>query len=43
LSEVNRAIWKALQLHSIELPYPQRVITVNDTSGKVLDLGLEKR
>lgn len=43
LSEVNRAIWKTLQLHSIELPYPQRVITVNDTSGKVLDLGLEKR
>lgn len=38
LSEVNRAIWKILQLHAIELPYPQRVITVNNASGKVLDL-----
>ena len=38
LSEVNRAIWKTLQLHAVELPYPQRVITVNNASGKVLDL-----
>ena len=38
LSEVNRAIWKTLQLHAIELPYPQRAITVNNASGKVLDL-----
>jgi small-conductance mechanosensitive channel len=38
LSEVNRAIWRALQLHAIELPYPQRAITVNNASGKVLDL-----
>lgn len=38
LSEVNRAIWRTLQLHAIELPYPQRVITVNNASGKVLDL-----
>lgn len=43
LSEVNRAIWKTLQLHAIELPYPQRVITVNDTSGKVTDLSLGKK
>ncbi len=38
LSEVNRAIWRTLQLHAIELPYPQRAITVNNASGKVLDL-----
>ncbi len=43
LSEVNRAIWKTLQLHAIELPYPQRVITVNDTSGKVTDFSLGKK
>jgi small-conductance mechanosensitive channel len=42
LSDVNRAIWKMLQLQSIELPYPQRVITVNDAFGKVLDLPIEK-
>ena len=38
LSEVNRAIWKTIQLNEIELPYPQRVITVNNAPGKVLDL-----
>lgn len=26
LSEVNRAIWKALQQHNIEVPYPQREV-----------------
>lgn len=26
LSEVNRAIWKALQRHQIEVPYPQREV-----------------
>jgi small-conductance mechanosensitive channel len=38
LSEVNRAVWKVLQLHSVELSYPQRVITVNSAPSKVLDL-----
>lgn len=38
LSEVNRAIWKTIQSHEIELPYPQRVITLNNAAGKVLDL-----
>jgi small-conductance mechanosensitive channel len=38
LSEVNLAIWRVLQLHAIELPYPQRAITVSNASGKVLDL-----
>lgn len=38
LSEVNRAIWRVIQLHDIELPAPQRAITVNNASGKVLDL-----
>ena len=28
ISEVNRAIWKLLQQHQIELPYPQRVVTL---------------
>ena len=37
LSEVNRAIWKTLQSNAIDLPYPQRVITVNNASSKVLD------
>lgn len=36
LSEVNRALWRTLQAHQIELPYPQRVITVNDVTAKVL-------
>lgn len=34
LSDVNRAIWKTLQQHAIELPFPQRVITVNDAFGQ---------
>ena len=38
LSEVNRAIWRTLQSHEIELPYPQRVITLNNAIGKVLDI-----
>lgn len=37
LSEVNRALWKVLQTHHIELPFPQRVITVNDATGKVFE------
>ncbi|HJV72678.1 MAG TPA: mechanosensitive ion channel domain-containing protein [Noviherbaspirillum sp.] len=28
LSDVNRAIWKALQTHQIEVPYPQREVRV---------------
>ncbi len=28
LSEVNRAIWKILQKHQIEVPYPQREVTL---------------
>lgn len=35
LSEVNRAIWKILQTHQIELPYPQRVVTINTAVGKI--------
>jgi small-conductance mechanosensitive channel len=35
LSDVNRAIWKMLQIYKIELPYPQRVLTMNDASGKI--------
>lgn len=38
LSEVNQAIWGVLQSSNTELPYPQRVITMNDASGKALDL-----
>jgi small-conductance mechanosensitive channel len=34
LSEVNRALWKTLQAHQIELPYPQRVVTMNDAVSK---------
>ena len=30
LSDVNRAIWKMLQAHQIELPYPQREIRLID-------------
>jgi small-conductance mechanosensitive channel len=30
LSEVNRSIWKALQKHQIEVPYPQREIRLID-------------
>ncbi|MGZ5817191.1 MAG: hypothetical protein ACXWJD_00455, partial [Burkholderiaceae bacterium] len=30
LSDVNRAIWKALQDHQIKLPYPQREIRLID-------------
>ena len=26
LSDINRAIWKAIQEHDIEVPYPQRVV-----------------
>ncbi|AZP13451.1 mechanosensitive ion channel family protein [Undibacterium parvum] len=35
LSDVNRAIWKMLQSHKIELPYPQRVLTMSDAVGKI--------
>ncbi len=28
LSDVNRAIWKVLQMHQIEVPYPQREVRV---------------
>lgn len=34
LSDVNRALWKTLQVHQIELPYPQRVVTMNDAVSK---------
>ncbi len=30
LSNVNRAIWKALQAHRIDVPYPQRVVRMID-------------
>jgi small-conductance mechanosensitive channel len=28
LSDVNRAIWKALQEHQVEIPYPQREVRI---------------
>jgi small-conductance mechanosensitive channel len=37
LSEVNRSLWKMLQDNKVELPFPQRVVTLNDARGKVLD------
>jgi small-conductance mechanosensitive channel len=37
LSEVNRSLWKMLQDNQVELPFPQRVVTLNDARGKVLD------
>jgi small-conductance mechanosensitive channel len=37
LSEVNRAIWKTLQNHHIDLPYPQREIRIIDAKEKVED------
>jgi small-conductance mechanosensitive channel len=43
LSDINRAIWKALQHHHIEVPFPQRVIRMiddrGDFSAKVEDAG----
>ncbi|WP_242489964.1 mechanosensitive ion channel family protein [Noviherbaspirillum cavernae] len=35
LSEVNRSVWKALQKHRIEVPYPQREIRVLGTRDAV--------
>ena len=35
LSEVNRALWKTLQEHQIELPYAQRVVTLLNGLDKV--------
>lgn len=34
LSRVNRAIWQAFQDHGIEVPYPQRVVTLIDQREK---------
>lgn len=33
LSEVNRAIWKTLQEHQVEIPYPQREIRLAGAAG----------
>jgi small-conductance mechanosensitive channel len=33
LSDVNRAIWNALSLHNIEIPYPQREIHITRVNG----------
>jgi small-conductance mechanosensitive channel len=33
LSEVNKAIWKLLQEHQIEVPYPQREVRLIDFTG----------
>jgi len=35
LSDINRAIWKALQEHHVEVPPPQRVIRMIDERGEV--------
>ncbi len=35
LSDINRAIWKALQKHHIEVPFPQRVIRMIDERSDV--------
>lgn len=35
LSDVNLAIWKVLQEHHIEVPFPQRVVRMIDERGNV--------
>lgn len=39
LSDVNRAIWKILQEHHVEVPYPQREVRIIGMAGA---LGLER-
>lgn len=35
MSDINRSIWKALQEHQIEVPFPQRVVRVIDERAEV--------
>lgn len=42
LSEVNRAIWKALQKHQIEVPYPQREVRLLSFSSEQQDCALQR-
>ena len=36
LSNVNRALWQVIQEHKINLPYPQRVITLTSPISPIV-------
>jgi small-conductance mechanosensitive channel len=42
LSEVNRAIWRTLKAQGIEVPFPQRVVTMTHAGDEVTDPQLKK-